>query len=331
MSVKHKKSTSSKKVKKVLITVLLVILLILGVGGGVGAYYTKSLYNKIDKVDLNEDELGISVEVQKKLSAFDGVQNIVLFGIDAPQGSYGRSDSIMIATVDKTHDKLKLTSLMRDSYVNIDGHGNDKLNHAYAFGGPQLAIKTINENFNLNVKDFVSVNFSTLPKIIDKVGGIELDIRNDEIESMNSCIDHLNSLNNTNSSKIESTGKQHVDGIQAMAYCRVRHAEGGDFKRTERHRIVLTKVLNKIEELPATEYPSLLNELLPMVKTNLNPTEMLNIGKNILALKDNGIEQARYPKDEYCNQEMIKNIYYLGFNKEKTEEQIHNWIFEDIQ
>ena len=94
----------------------------------------------------------------------------------------------MIATIDIHNKKLKLTSIMRDSYVNIDGHGLDKINHAYAFGKAPLAIKTLNENFDLNIEDFVAVNFSYLPKIIDKIGGIELDIDSEELEYINGYI-----------------------------------------------------------------------------------------------------------------------------------------------
>ena len=108
----------------------------------------------------------------------------------------------MIATVDKIHNKLKLTSIMRDSYVDIQGHGKDKINHAYAFGGHELALKTLNENFDLNLKDFATVNFSSLPKIIDSIGGIDLGIRNDELQYINNYIGDLNTLNKTNVSNI---------------------------------------------------------------------------------------------------------------------------------
>ena len=165
------------KGKKITIWILGVILVvILGAVGGV-YFYGNYLFNKLEKVEIDKDNIGITEEVEEKLSQYsDSIINIALFGVDAVDGEAGRSDSIMIATIDTVHKKLKLTSIMRDSYVAIDGHGNDKINHAYAFGGPQLAIKTLNENFDLNIEDFAVVNFETLPKIIDKLGGIELDI-----------------------------------------------------------------------------------------------------------------------------------------------------------
>lgn len=318
------------KGKKITIWILGVILVvILGAVGGV-YFYGNYLFNKLEKVEIDKDDIGITEEVEEKLSQYsDSIINIALFGVDAVDGEAGRSDSIMIATIDTVHKKLKLTSIMRDSYVAIDGHGNDKLNHAYAFGGPQLAIKTLNENFDLNIEDFAAVNFETLPKIIDKLGGIELDIDEEELEYVNGYIAHLNNINGTSEPAIESTGLQHVSGTQALAFCRIRYTSGGDYKRTERHREVLTKIFEKIETLPATSYPSLLLEVLPMVNTSLTYNEILDLGTEVLKLGDSSMELERFPLDDYCEGKMIDGIYYLSFDKETTVEQLHNYIFED--
>lgn len=318
------------KGKKLTIWILGVILVvILGAVGGV-YFYGNYLFNKLEKVEIDKDDIGITEEVEEKLSQYsDSIINIALFGVDAVDGEAGRSDSIMIATIDTVHKKLKLTSIMRDSYVAIDGHGNDKINHAYAFGGPQLAIKTLNENFDLNIEDFASVNFETLPKIIDKIGGIELDIDADELEYINGYIAHLNNINGTSEPAIESTGLQHVSGTQALAFCRIRYTSGGDYKRTERHREVLTKIFEKIETLPATSYPSLLLDILPMVNTSLTYNEILDLGTEVLKLGDSSMELERFPLDDYCEGKMIDGIYYLSFDKETTVEQLHNYIFED--
>ena len=318
------------KGKKITIWILGVILVvILGAVGGV-YFYGNYLFNKLEKVEIDKDNIGITEEVEEKLSQYsDSIINIALFGVDAVDGEAGRSDSIMIATIDTVHKKLKLTSIMRDSYVAIDGHGNDKLNHAYAFGGPQLAIKTLNENFDLNIEDFAAVNFETLPKIIDKLGGIELDIDEEELEYVNGYIAHLNNINGTSEPAIESTGLQHVSGTQALAFCRIRYTSGGDYKRTERHREVLTEIFKKIETMPVTSYPSLLLDILPMVNTSLTYNEILDLGTEVLKLGDSSMELERFPLDEYCEGKMIDGIYYLSFDKETTVEQLHNYIFED--
>lgn len=318
------------KGKKITIWILAIVLAVIVGTVGTVYFYGNHLFNKLEKVEIDKEDIGITEEVQEKLSQYsNSIINIALFGVDAVDGDVGRSDSIMIATIDTVHKKLKLTSIMRDSYVAIDGHGNDKINHAYAFGGPQLAIKTLNENFDLNIENFASVNFETLPKIIDKIGGIELDIDADELEYINGYIAHLNNINGTSEPAIESTGIQHVSGTQALAFCRIRYTSGGDYKRTERHREVLTEIFKKIETMPVTSYPSLLSEILPMVNTSLGYSDILELGTEVLKLGDSNLQLERFPLDDYCEGKMISGIYYLTFDKEVTVEQLHNYIFED--
>ena len=321
------KMTKGKKITFWILGVLLFF--IIGTVGGV-YIYANSLFNKMEKVEINKDNVGISQDVEDKLSKYDdSITNIALFGIDASDGGVGRSDSIMIATIDTHNKKLKLTSIMRDSYVNIDGRGLDKINHAYAFGKAELAIKTLNENFDLNISEFAAVNFSTLPKIIDKLGGIELDIDSEELQYINGYISELNGINNTSVSPISSTGLQHVNGTQAMAYCRIRYTSGGDYKRTERHREVLSKMFEKILSMSPTSYPSLLNEILPMISTSLSASEIMDLGNEVLKVGSTSLEQERFPLDGYCEGQMIGGVYYLTFDKETTVNQLHDYIFED--
>lgn len=302
------------KISLVILGITLSILLI--IVGGV-YWYGSHLFNKIEKVEIDTNDVGIKEEVQEKLSEYsDSVINIALFGIDAEEGSAGRSDSIIIATIDTTHKKLKLTSIMRDSYVTIADRGQDKINHAYAFGGAQLAIKTLNENFDLNIEDFVAVNFTTMPKIIDKLGGVTIDITSEEVS-------HIPG--------IDSVGTYTLTGEQALAYSRIRYASGGDYVRTDRQRTVLNKVFEKILATNVTQYPSLLSEILPMVKTSLDYSEILNLGNEVLKMGATNLEQERFPIDGYCEGKMISGIYYLTFDKENTVQQLHDYIFEDIK
>lgn len=316
--------------KKITLWILgIIVFSVVGLVAG-GYIYVNSLFSKMEQVEIDKENVGIKEEVEEKLSKYDdSITNIALFGIDAGDDGVGRSDSIMIATIDTTHKKLKLTSIMRDSYVNIEGHGLDKINHAYAFGKAELAIKTLNENFDLNIQEFAAVNFSTLPKIIDKIGGIELDIDSEELNYINGYIGDINNVNGTSVSGITSTGLQHVNGTQAMGYCRIRYTTGGDYKRTERQREVLSAIFNKVAQMNVTQYPSLLNEILPMVETSLKSSDILDLGNEIIKMGIPSIEQERFPLDGYCQGQMIDGIYYLVFDKETTVNQLHNYIFED--
>ncbi len=301
-----------------------ITLLIIGIIIGVflisigGVYiYGRHIYNKVEKVEVDKDDIGITEEVEEKLSPYsNSIINIALFGIDSADATTGRSDSIIIATIDTTHKKLKLTSIMRDSYVNISGIGNDKINHAYAFGGPQLAIKTLNENFDLNIQDFVAVNFDSLPKIIDMLGGVTVDVTEEEVS-------HISGIN--------SAGTYNLTGAQALAYSRIRYATGGDYVRTERQRTILTKMYEKILNINQTQYTSLLSEGLSMLQTSLDYSKILELGTEVLKMGVTTLEQERFPLDGYCQGEMINGVYYLTFNKALTVEQLHNYIFEDVR
>lgn len=259
---------------------------------------------------------------------YEKIKNIVLFGIDSEDG-VGRSDSMMIATIDPIHDKLKITSLMRDSYVNIDGYGYDKLNHAYAFGGPELSIKTINQTFGLNLENFVTVDFKSLPIIIDILGGIELDITQEELEYINGYIDDINSKDGTSSSHISYPGYQHVDGVQALAYSRIRYTSGGDYERTRRHRTVLEQLFNKALSVSATQYPTIINQILPYVQTNLTVSDILSLATKVATMGGGSLQQDRFPRDGFCWGENINGIYYLGFDEAITKQQVMDYIFDD--
>ncbi|MGL5616257.1 MAG: LCP family protein [Sarcina sp.] len=319
-----------KKGKKISFSILGTIIGILVVAIAGGYFYVSNMLNKVDKVDVDKDKLALNEDLDNELSTkYKDIQNIALFGIDNVDGMTGRSDSIMILTLDKGRNKAKVTSIMRDSYVTIPGRpGQDKINHAYAYGGPELAMRTINENFGLNIKDFITVNFTSLPKIIDLIGGIEVNIDDSELKFINSYVKNLNSQNNTAVGEISHSGNQLLNGTQAMAYCRIRYTEGGDYKRTERHRDILEKIFEKAQTMSVTEYPGLLNQALPMVKTNLDSNSLLGIGTDLVKIGGK-LEQDRFPRDNFSEGKTINKIYYLTFDEVKAKEEIRNWIFED--
>lgn len=303
-----------KKKKRVWLRVLVTLLIIVGIIGTGGYLYVHNKLSKMDKIEVDKTDLGINKDITSTYNQSDKIKNIALFGVDAPDGESGRSDSIMIATIDPVHQKLKLTSIMRDSYVNIPGRGLDKINHAYAFGGPQLAMKTINENFGLNISDFMTVNFSSLPIIIDALGGVDIAITDEEVS-------HIPG--------ISYAGTYTLTGEQALAYSRIRYAEGGDYKRTERQRTVLEGLFQKALSLPATSYLSTLDTVLPYIQTNMSSNTILSLGTKALTSFNGQLEQQRFPLDGYCEGAMIDGVYYLTFDAETTKQQFMDYIFED--
>lgn len=283
----------------------------------IGVFSIYSLLNRVDNVKLDNTDLSINTEEIKESYDDDkikDIKNIALFGIDSEDGITGRSDSIMIATIDSTHKKLKLTSIMRDSYVNIEGYGMDKINHAYAYGGPELAIKTINSNFGLNIEDFVAVNFSSLPVIIDLLGGVDITITEEEVP-------HIPGIN--------SAGTYTLNGDQALSYSRIRYATGGDYVRTERQRTVLNSLFNKLATQSVTSYPGILSTVLPYVQTNMTSNDMLAIASKATSIIQNGLIQDRFPRDGYGEGITIDGVYYLSYDLETAKKQMMDYIFDD--
>lgn len=301
----------SKKKKIIIGSLSIFIILIFS------AYFlAMSTLNKVSKVELDKTDLGIDKQIQEKVEN-KKITNIALFGIDQVDNSPGRSDAIMIATFDEVHNKLKLTSIMRDSYVNIPNRGYDKINHAYAFGKDQLAIKTINQNFGLNIDNFVKVNFSNLEHIVDAVGGVKMEIKDFEIPGVSSA-------------GITKAGTYNLNGKQALAYSRIRKVDG-DAERTERQRKVLTEVFNKVLDSGVTGLPSMMNKVLPYVETSLTNSDIVNLGMSVLKSGIKNIEQERFPLSAYSKGQIIDKIYYLTFDEKTTRDQFYKYIFEDIK
>lgn len=302
--------------KKILIAIILIIICLLAVG--VYGYTILGKANQVEIPDKDQD-LGIKEEEEKKEEEDSKentkVTNIALFGIDSrsPEEK-GRSDSIIIASLDRQHKKIKLTSIMRDTYVDINDRGMDKINHAYAFGGPELSIKTINQNFNMNIRDFVTVDFEGLENIINVFGGIEINIKANEVSHV------------PNSHE----GKQILDGKQALAYSRIRKTGDGDFERTERQRLILEGIINQGLKAGITEYPKLLSTLFSYVDTSLSKSEMLKLGSSILTSNIKTVEKFRIPVDEHGKGQMINNIYYLVPDTlEDNINLLHEFIYEN--
>ena len=238
----------------------------------------------------------------------------------------------MIATIDTVHKKLKLTSIMRDYYVYIEGHGNDKINHAYAFGGPELAIKTLNRNFDLNIKDYAIVDFKSFVEVINVLGGVEINIEDREIEELNKIIDACYGLEignkGNNIEYITSSGNHLLNGYQALAYCRLRKIDNC-FYRDARQRKVIESLAHKLSKVSIFKYPKLISILLKYVKVNISYDKILElsiISKNLTSYK---IKQLEFPVDNFREDGTLKNNsqYIIVWKKEENIRLLHEFIY----
>ena len=265
MSRKEKKSG----LKIFGITVLVLVILLVAIVGVTFAFIHSKL-SKIQQIDLNEDELSVSTQVEENLSEY---RNIAIFGVDSRNDSYdkgNRSDCIIIASINNKTKEVKLISVYRDTYVQIEGQGLDKITHAYSYGEAPLAIKTLNTNLDLNIKEFVTVNFDTVKEVVDCVGGISMPITKEEVN-------HIPGIN--------KAGTYTLTGEQVLAYSRIRYASGGDYKRTERMRDVLTATANKVKTLNVSQLNKFVDQILPKVYTNITASDIFALMPSIASYK----------------------------------------------
>ena len=269
----------AEKEKKGLSTffrIIIALILILVILVGFIFFYVKNKLDKIQTVELpSGEELGITEEVSESLT---GYRNIAIFGVDSRSDDYGvgnRSDCIIVASINNDNGEIKLISVYRDTYVNIDGHGLDKITHAYSYGEAPLAIKTLNKNLDLNIEEFVTVNFDAVTEAVDQLGGVQLTITADETKYINGYINETSKVTGKTSEHITEPGIYTVDGVQAVAYSRIRYTDGGDYKRAERMRTVIEAMFNKLKIKSLAEINSFADAILPHVYTNISATDII--------------------------------------------------------
>ena len=325
---------NKRKMKKIVVTLLSLTLLFL-IGSATYIYILldqiqKNSFTESPGVDknLSREELGISDTAPD--SKETGVVNVLLFGLDSRvENQKSRSDVIMIATIDKKNQAIKLTSLMRDMYVPIPEKGENRINAAYIFGGPALAMKTVNTNFNLDIQYYATVDFFGLEKIIDQVGGVTIDVKSKEIKYLNQTLNELNRLNkNTKPSPpVTEAGPQTLNGRQAVAYARIRKVGHSDFERTERQRTILSQLFKKVKTINPIKIPGLVTTLLPYVETNMPTTEILKLGTSVIGFKNKDIIQYRIPVDGTYQSKRIRGMAVLVPDMEKNKALLHDFLY----
>ncbi|QAA33876.1 LCP family protein [Clostridium manihotivorum] len=275
-------------------------------------------------IALDEENQGFSDQDYKEQ---EGVINVLLIGTDGRTLNENcRSDSIIIATLDTNHKKIKYTSIMRDSYVQIKGHGEDKINSAFAYGGPKLLIDTIYRNFNIKLDKYILVNFWGFEDIVNELGGIDIEIKDYEIKEMNKYIGEVDKLKSPN---IVRPGLQHLDGQQALAYSRIRKVGNGSYERTERQRRVLTEVGKKVMNINPVQYPSILNTIIQYFKTNVEPIQLMNYAYTAYTMGDVAFEGLQLPASELCEGTLYRGTWVFLIDKQQNARILNEFIFND--
>ena len=316
-----------KRKRRLWLKISLTVLLLLSVIVSAFFYFFSEL--DIDtNFDKSDDALGLlsSAKIHKK------VTNIAIFGLDKRKGeNSGRSDAIMVVSFDGIHKKIKITSILRDTRLSIDGHGQDKLGHAFSYGGANLAVKTLNKNFHLDIRDYVALNFGQLIHIVDAFGGIDVKVAREHVSQINGIINSTPEYKKSPKLKPfkEKFKILHLNGAQALSLARMRKKDD-EHHRAARQQIVLNLLLEKLTKMKATEYPGLLRRLMPYTETSLSLQDILGFVPFVLSGRPK-MERDIIPHhdDPKLNYGIINGVWYWRYDLKRYSKILHDFIYEE--
>lgn len=345
----YKKRGRAIRITSIVLSILLLI-------GGSGLLYYYSVLNSLKFVDISDNNS--TKATSNTLPTSDGtfsksqlsndelledskVLNVMLFGEDNAKGEkFGRSDSMIMLSIDNRHKKLKMTSFQRDSYVYVDGYGYDKLTNAYAYGGPKLTIQTIESNFGVKVDRYAVVDYASFIDIIDVLGGIDLELTQDEIDYINYQL-YKNKQSDTRTTITDAPGKVHLTGQQALWYARNRGLDsseegigiaGDDWDRTSRQRKLLETMFNDMKGADLTQIISIVGKVGPLVTTNLKKDEITALVSHSMTYLTYSVEQYTVPEEGqwyYMNDTPVGSV--IAFSDLETQRKLFaEFIYEEL-
>lgn len=291
------------------------------------AYYKVYSVPKVAKNTKTTKAAKPKQQVKDNVSSIpemEGVYNILLIGVDARSNTFtGNTDSMIVLTFDKNNHVIKLTSLMRDMYVDIPGYESTRINAAFSLGGPELLSQTIKQNFGFSVDKYAIVNFQSFQKIINDLGGVNINVKPDEISLINS---YQKSVNGDKSVPVTHSGMQLLNGEQALGYSRIRYVGNNDFERTERQRNVITALMEKSRTVTIWKFPKIVYDMLPYIKTNVPVKDLVSLAYTVYKDKDFTVEQYRLPGDGMYKDETIRGMAVLVPDLEKCREALSDFL-----
>lgn len=311
---KKRKITLLETVLKVIVTAGCVMMVLMIV------YY--SMFNvvlsEINTIELVEREDTPAAEVADvEMMTGGGVTNILLLGIDDDGTAGSRSDTIIIASLDTRNNTIKLCSILRDCYVEIPDYAHNRINAAYARGGAQLAVHTVESNFRVEIDHCAVIDMAAMIDLVDAVGGVEIELSYEEARQINI---------NSQSPKTASSGLQLLDGRQAVAYARIRKIDS-DFARTQRQRTLINAILAKVKSLGVSQMLDVIEIMAPEVSTDLSGTQIASLALKALPSLGNEIEQMSIPAEGMYSYATINGMSVLQLNMEANIELLHGYLY----
>lgn len=302
---KHKKKGCSS----IIMSLVLIFTVITASSLGLIYYFSSQMqYVKTEK--------SINDFIDNVDSVSDNIYNLLLIGTDLEDNGKSRSDTMILVTIDKTNEKIKLTSFMRDLWVDIPGYESGRLNSAYMIGKAPLLMDTISENFDISIDNYMMVDFSMFEQLIDSFSGIDVEITEKEASF----------INRTTHAKV-TPGINHLNGDYALIYCRIRKLDS-DFMRTQRQRKVINSIIDKAKNQNIFATINAVNNILPLITTDINPMKSTLLILYAAGKLDYQIEQCRIPFDDYYSNQRINGQAVLVPDIDVNKDKLHEFIFE---
>lgn len=322
---KKKRKKKSRKILIFLFEILLLAVLLI-------AAYFVAMVNKIDFENMNESEAGINEDLNKDtLLSLEGYTNIALFGLDNRSSNRydtGNSDVIMIASINNKTKEVKLVSVYRDTYLSIGGGKFRKANAAYANGGAKQAVQMLNSNLDLDIKDYVCVDWAAMVEVIDDLGGLDLEITQGEMQQINKYKWEVDKATGLTTPNVTQYGKVHLDGTQATTYARIRKLQGDDFKRASRQRIVLQAILEKAKKSDIGTLTSICNSVVDDISTTLTISQILSLAKDVKSYKI--ASTTGFPFELTTKSLPVTRDTVIPADLATNVTELHKYMFDDI-
>lgn len=327
---KKKPTKRQRKKRKLILFVIEIVILVVLLGG----LFFASKMNLIQKNVLDKDKIGVNEMDKEVQESLKGYTNIAMFGLDnRDMDNYGRgnTDVIMIFSINNDTKEIRMVSVYRDTFLNVSETGDTpylfKANSAYARGGPERAINMLNTNLDLEIEDYVAFDFSAVAEAVDILGGVEIDIDEVEAEQMQVYVPHTNKILGTDAQVISQPGTYNLDGVQAVAYSRIRYTKGNDYKRAERQREVFSQMMAKAKKADVSTLTKLMDAVFPHISTSLSQGEMLSMIKIMIGY-DLG-DSRGFPFDRTSKKMGAKGDVVVPCDLVSNVTELHKFLFDN--
>lgn len=275
----RKRRKQRRRKRAIFITLEIIILIILLVTA-----FVLSKFTKMQKISFGSNDIKINDSILKK----DGYTSVALFGTDSREGDLGkgtRTDTMMVATINNKTKEIRIASIYRDTLMEQEDGSYNKANHAYFAGGPKEAINMLNKNLDLDIEDYVTVDFKAMADVIDLIGGVKIKLTDAEANMLNEYLGETASVAGKETKEVSSGGVHKLDGSQAVTYARLRKLEGGDYKRTERQRTVIKAIFAKASKMDVATINKIINKVFPQISTSFDMSDILGLATGVTQYK----------------------------------------------